>query len=347
MPNHKPNAARPDSPDDIAAAYAQIEPELAKIPARADRARQRGHPERRLHRLGRASGHSGAGARHEGGLQKPPTEEIERLRVRALGLLYTHLRYVPRSSQQLEADLEEGRVLRAQLLTVADAHVSFGVMNADAVAAIRDGAGHLDRANDLIALAALFRASWDDIKGKTMVTEEQIDRASTLGTQLVAELGAKTIGAGTVAPGTTWADQRNRAFRLFVFDYTEIQRAVVYLRYHEGDADAIAPSIHSGRTHHRSSAAQDAGANNRARPPPARGTRPPGVPAPPLSTPRRAAAAPMARATRGRPTDAMPGRSAPKPGERSSSHELPPPNPAERSSSYELPPPNRGALVLP
>ena len=261
MPKRKPNAVRPDSPDDIAAAYAQIAPELAKIPPELIGRVNADIPSAVSIALGALPGIQGLVPAMKEVFKKPPTDEIGRLRVRALGLLYTHLRYVPRNSQQLEADLEEGRVLREQLLTVADAHVSFGAMNGDAVAAIRDGAGHLDRANDLIALGALFRASWDDIKGKTMVTAAQIDRASTLGTQLVAELGAKTIGTGTAAPGRTWADQRRRAFRLFVFDYTEIQRAVEYVRYHDGDADAIAPSIYLGRGQHASSDATDTSAN--------------------------------------------------------------------------------------
>jgi hypothetical protein len=43
-------------------------------------------------------------------LAQPPVAEIGRLRDRALALLYTHLRWVPRTSKNHEADLEEARV---------------------------------------------------------------------------------------------------------------------------------------------------------------------------------------------------------------------------------------------
>lgn len=174
---------------------------------------------------------------------KPPKAEIERLRDRALGLLYTHLLYSP-PSKQLDADLEEARVLREQLLTTADAHAVHGQINAAAIARIRQGAGHLDRANDLIALAALFEAAWPLIGDKTPVTEAQVERAAALGTQLVAALGGKELKVGTLTAGRTPADLRNRAFRLFITDYEEIRAAVEYVRRREGDAHTFAPPLH-------------------------------------------------------------------------------------------------------
>lgn len=247
MPTGHPNAVRPDSPDEIARAYALIEAELAKIPTELVGRVTADVPTAVSLALGALPGIQGLVPTLQELLKKPPLEEIERLRARALGLLYTHLRHVPPTAKQLEADLEEARVLREQLLSVADAHVRYGAMNAAAVARIRDGAGHLDRANDLIALGALFRAAWPAIGGATLVTPTQLDRASILGTQLVAQLGEKTIGVGPAGAGKTWSDQRNRAFRLFMFDYEEIRCAVRYVRHHEGDADTIVPSLHTTR----------------------------------------------------------------------------------------------------
>jgi hypothetical protein len=176
--------------------------------------------------------------------KKPPKAEIERLRDRALALLYANLLWAPRGAKALEVELEEARVLREQLLSAADAHVVHGQMNADSVAAIREGSGHLDRANDLIALAALFEEGWEALSQKTMVTAEQIERASRLGTQLVAELGSKILGTGGAKHRRQLADRRNRAFTLFMRDYAEIQAAVAYVRREEQDAAAFAPPLH-------------------------------------------------------------------------------------------------------
>ncbi len=175
--------------------------------------------------------------------KKPPDAEIERLRDRSLGLLYTHLLYSP-PARALDAELEEARAMREQLLAAADAHALYGQIDRNSIAKIREGAGHLDRANDLIALAALFDAAWPIISKKTLVTEAQIDRAASLGTQLVSALGQKELNVGTMKDGKTPADLRNRAFRLFITDYDEIRAAVQYLRRWEGDADAFAPSLH-------------------------------------------------------------------------------------------------------
>lgn len=178
-------------------------------------------------------------------LKRPPKAEIERLRDRSLGLLFAHLLWVPRKSKALEADLEEGRVLRERLLAAADGHVKFDQMDADAVAAIREGAGHLDRAKGLIALAALFHVAWPAIAKQTLVTEAQLKRAAELGTKLVAELGGKALQVTEPAKSKLdAADRRNRAFRLFINDYNEIRRAVQFVRFHDGDADAFAPSLH-------------------------------------------------------------------------------------------------------
>ena len=176
-------------------------------------------------------------------LKHPPTAQIARLRPRALALLFTHLHAAPRSSKSHETDLEDARVLRERLLASADAHVAHGQLDRESVAKIREGSGHLDRANDLIALAALFRAAWPQISSRTQVELAHLDRASALGTLLVTELGAKALGAGPAADSRVWSDRRARAYRLFMRDYDEIRRAVEYVRYHEDDAAAFTPPL--------------------------------------------------------------------------------------------------------
>ena len=43
------------------------------------------------------------------------------------------------------------------------------------------------------------------------------------------------------------ADRRQRAFSLFVKAYDQARRAIQYVRWEQGDADSIAPSLYSGR----------------------------------------------------------------------------------------------------
>ncbi|MFS8069892.1 MAG: hypothetical protein ACMG6S_26300, partial [Byssovorax sp.] len=43
------------------------------------------------------------------------------------------------------------------------------------------------------------------------------------------------------------ADRKLRAFTLFTNAYDQVRRGVMYLRWDEGDADSLAPSLYKGR----------------------------------------------------------------------------------------------------
>lgn len=237
--------ARPASqPDEVAQAFARTEADILALPKERVGQVTTDVPTAVSLALGALPQIESLLADMKDVLKKPPVDELARLRDRALATLYAHLHFVPRT-KSLETDLEEARVLRERLLTTADAHVSHGHFDAESIAKIREGAGSLDRANDLIALGALFRSAWDDIGERTPVTLAQLERASALGTQLVIDLGGRALGVTAVTGGESWSDLRTRAFRLLVEDYDEIRRAVEYVRYHEGDAAAYAPSLHT------------------------------------------------------------------------------------------------------
>ncbi|WP_437631636.1 hypothetical protein [Sorangium sp. So ce854] len=173
---------------------------------------------------------------------------LDRLETYALAAWYAHL--LSLSSGDVESAvkplLAEAAPLRENLLGDAEALARRGLLDAATVADIRAGQGHIDMANDLVALSALFSASWPDIAGKTAATEEEVKRAGEIGPQLLAALGVREHGKG---PGPTEAaDKRARAFALLVRAYDQIRRAVAFLRWDEGDADEIAPSLYKGRT---------------------------------------------------------------------------------------------------
>lgn len=253
MSKPQKNAVRPDTTDEIAQAYAKLAPELDALNAAEVARVYTDVPTAVSLTLGALPGLEALIPEMKAAFVRPPLAELSRLRTRALGLLYTHLRQVPPTERSLEADLEVAKDLRDRLLSVADAHVRYGEMSANSVAKIREGSGHLDRANDLIALSALFRSSWKSLEPRTLVSRSELDQASELGTRLIALLGERSLSASPPRSGRPWSDQRSRAFTLFLRDYTEIRRAVAYLRFREGDADALAPRMHT-RTNRRRSA---------------------------------------------------------------------------------------------
>ncbi|WP_437769705.1 hypothetical protein WMF27_06945 [Sorangium sp. So ce281] len=209
-------------------------------------------------------------------LQKHDLALLDRLETYALAAWHAHLMWL--SSRAPESGvkplLAEAVPLRENLLGDAEALARRGLLDAEAVAEIRAGQGHIDTANDLVALSALFNGSWAEIAGRTAATEEEVKRAGEIGPQLLASLGVREHGA---EPGPTEAaDRRARAFALLVRAYDQSRRAVAYLRWDERDADTIAPSLYKGRGRAASSS-DTAAAPEDAAPP---GAAPAGTPAP-------------------------------------------------------------------
>ncbi|WP_437947954.1 hypothetical protein WME98_45695 [Sorangium sp. So ce296] len=180
-------------------------------------------------------------------LQQHELALLDRLETYALAAWYAHLLWLSSGGAEnaLKPLLAEAAALRENLLGDAEALARRGLLDAAAVAEIRAGHGHVDMANDLVALSALLGGRWSDIAGKTAATEEEVKRAGEIGPQLLTALGAREHGK---APGPTEAaDKRARAFALLVHAYDQTRRAVTYLRWNDGDADTIAPSLYKGR----------------------------------------------------------------------------------------------------
>ena len=108
------------------------------------------------------------------------------------------------------------------------------------VPVLKGGHGYREVADDLKVLVQTFFANWPAIDGKLAITREQLIRLRGVGEQIIRLLGEKDL-----APehATDIADTRVRAFTLLDNAYDEVRRVITYLRWAEGDADAIAPSL--------------------------------------------------------------------------------------------------------
>ncbi|MCA9704758.1 MAG: hypothetical protein KDK70_02775 [Myxococcales bacterium] len=165
------------------------------------------------------------------------------LRLLALATLYAHLLASVRASDggAFQALASESMDLRTELYLAAETLSRRGVLPPERVEALQRGRSHLEVANDLIALSALFRDAWAHVENKTTVTLEEISRASSLGSALHAALGARRLRPRT--DQTKARLHRNRAFTLFIRAYDECRRGVRYLRWYQGDAAVYVPSL--------------------------------------------------------------------------------------------------------
>ncbi|HEU4405723.1 MAG TPA: hypothetical protein VFS43_10565 [Polyangiaceae bacterium] len=183
-----------------------------------------------------------------------PPDALDKLRDYALAAAHAYVRALPQDAGEthLRALLGEAAPLRERLLRSAELLAEFGLVDATRVAAIRRGVGHLDTALDLEGLGTLFREAWPAVASKSPITLAEVERASQLGTLLLDALGQRQSGADGSGDPREADELLGKAYELFFRTYDECRRAVTYLRWHQGDADEFAPSLHLKRRRGRS-----------------------------------------------------------------------------------------------
>ena len=165
----------------------------------------------------------------------------------ALAFKYASLRAeqeVPAESHKA-AKLAEARDLRRKLLTAAKALVESGLVPAAEVAAIVAGSGVRDRAEDCVALSALFRNHAAAIAGKHPITTDVIDQAAAVGSWLLANLRPTHAPNAPAAGPTAAVDIRNRFATLLIHGHNTLQAIAHY--FHPFDWEERVPALGSRR----------------------------------------------------------------------------------------------------
>ena len=76
------------------------------------------------------------------------------------------------------------------------------------------------------------------------MAQSEVDRANQTADTLLTAVGMREQAPARVADAT---ETRLLAYNLLLRDYGEVRRAVSFLRWHQGDADTLAPSLFAGR----------------------------------------------------------------------------------------------------
>jgi len=97
---------------------------------------------------------------------------------------------------------------------------------------------------DVMLLIAILRDNWATIGSKTAVQVSELDHAERTADRLATALGMKEQGPSVASEVSA---TRNGAYTLFIKAYDQARRAVAFLRWEQGDADTIAPSLYAGR----------------------------------------------------------------------------------------------------
>ena len=186
------------------------------------------------------------------------------LRAAALAKAESRHRLSRNAGKPPQGLLAEGLALRALLSADLHALVARRLISEKSVERLRGGNAYGHVARDLLFLTSLFHGKHKDIEGRCATTAEELRRAEAIAGQLndwVRERHEPTPEAAAAALA------RARAFTLLSRAYAEVRRTVQYVRFHEGDANAIAPPLSGSRKRKYHESSDQAGTSDANTPP--------------------------------------------------------------------------------
>jgi hypothetical protein len=171
---------------------------------------------------------------------------FDKLEAYTLALNEAHAGYkvATEPSDALDQVVAEGERLRDLLRAEANALELRGLLDGRKLREVGAGQGRKNLALDLTLLYKAMDDSWPTLEGKARVTRQELETAARIGQYIVRVVGVREQGTQAIAAAT---DTRSRIYTLFVRAYDDARRAIHFLRWKEGDADEIAPSLYSTR----------------------------------------------------------------------------------------------------
>jgi hypothetical protein len=172
------------------------------------------------------------------------------------GTLVDELLTVARATKQADVELTaaaasgdlsgletELRAEHALLLTDGQSLANRKLLDPQRLEPARSTLGYRTLIHNTLVLVSLLREQWGDIKDFTPIKEADLERAEAKALHMLTVLGEREAGTTRVPA----AELRFRALSALVHHYDEIRRMVSFVRWHEGDADEIAPSLYVRR----------------------------------------------------------------------------------------------------
>jgi hypothetical protein len=298
-PSSTPTTSTATDPEECREAFEQLAPAIAAVPAASLMLVNLDVPSAVTTALGAATKLTDMEPELAAALPSVPRDHGRRVRAAALALMHTHVAHqvFVQPEEDFQKRLGHAQELRTKFYADISAAIARGVIDPKSVDEYRGTVGYKVVANDLMITTQIVRAHWPSLAGRTFITEQELDEAETLGAELLTSIGQREQ-----APlRTTQASlTRQRAFTLFVNTYAEARRTVQYVRFHEGDADSIVPSLYAGRGNANHRRPEDAEEPEPTAPTPAQPAAPP-APATAPSIPVAPAVAPVTASAPSKP----------------------------------------------
>lgn len=148
------------------------------------------------------------------------------------------------SAQEFSSGLARVTYFRDRFVSDTAALVQRGRLPVGAIEQLRGAVGYRRLAADVLTLTTLFRSRWAEIAGHSCIARDELDAADSAVDAFITLLGLRARrSAGRQAADLV----RRQTYTLFVQAYDEVRRAVLLVRFHQRDGDAIAPSLFAPR----------------------------------------------------------------------------------------------------
>ncbi len=171
---------------------------------------------------------------------------VPKLRDYASALHYWHSRaqYAGAAPAGLAEMIDRGIATRDRIVAMLEALAKFGVIVPSALSSFKGTSGHHKLARDLTALSGFVHENWSALAGKSLLSLEEMHEVAHLGYAILEAIGDRDASPTSKAFAIR---QRDKTFTLLARAHDQARRALLFLRWEEGDADTIMPSIYSGR----------------------------------------------------------------------------------------------------
>ena len=167
------------------------------------------------------------------------TSVVDRIELVARAALHAHstLRNLE-SGADVPALSAEVLSFREVLVAVVRTLIARRLLAGTVLRELQGSVGFSNQSLDVLQLTSMLADRWADLGPHTGLDLAYLRRAESAANAL-----ATAVGIRNQASRSSTADLRQRAFTLLVREYDEARRLISCLRWHEGDADRIAPSF--------------------------------------------------------------------------------------------------------
>lgn len=142
----------------------------------------------------------------------------------------------------------EGDALRRVMRVDLERAASYGTIAADRLKELSGAVGYRNVASDLVVLTTIARTDADALRGKTGITAAEVERATKIAARMWHAIAIRDAAIERVEAAQA---ERARAFVLLDRAYDVARRVIAFVRWREGDADEIAPSLRGQQSHAR------------------------------------------------------------------------------------------------